>query len=69
MRDGDLLVERVSLLARLLLVMAAVSAVLVGKAGWACRMGVCWLVVKLAWDGYVAVRLGLLAARGRRGGR
>ena len=35
MRDGDLLVERVLLLARLLLVTAAVSAVLVGKAGWA----------------------------------
>ena len=34
MRDGDLLVERVLLLARLLLVAAAVSAVLVGKAGW-----------------------------------
>lgn len=46
MRDGDLLVERVLLLARLLLVAAAVSAVLVGKAGWAGRMGVCWLVVE-----------------------
>lgn len=45
------------------------SAVLVGKAGWAGRMGVCWLMVELAWDGYAAVRLGLLAARGRRGGR
>ena len=69
MCDGDLLVERVLLLARLLLVAAAVVAVLVGRVGWACRMGVCWLIVELAWDGYVTVRLGLLAARDRRGGR
>lgn len=46
MRDGDLLVERVLLLARMRAVAAAVSAVLVGKAGWAGRMGVCWLVVE-----------------------
>lgn len=69
MCDGDLLVERVLLLARLLLVAAAVVAVLLGGVGWAGRLGVCWLMVELAWDGYVAVRLGLLAARGRRGGR
>lgn len=69
MRDGDLLVERVSLLARLVLMAAAVVAVLVGRVGWACRMGGGWMMVELAWDGYVTVRLGLLAARGRRGGR